>query len=133
MSKLKIGITIRAEMSIWSNGLDQNIYFLYKMLEDIGYEPIFISEDIGNLKILDVSAKKITYATLKELDIILEVAHPLSDNMANYYNSMGKPLIGIKYGNTYMIDLESYVSDDEARQEQAVGTNRPFHNREIWV
>jgi hypothetical protein len=133
MSKLKIGITIRAEMSIWSNGLDQNIYFLYKMLEDIGYEPIFISEDIGNLKILDVSAKKITYATLKELDIILEVAHPLSDNMANYYNSMGKPLIGIKYGNTYMIDLESYVSDDEARQAKAVGTNRPFHNREIWV
>ena len=51
MSKLKIGITTREEASIWSNGLDQNIYFLYKMLEDMGYEPHLISESFNAKKL----------------------------------------------------------------------------------
>lgn len=133
MSKIKIGITIRSEASIWSNGLDQNIYFLYKMLEDIGYEPILISEQDGNIKLLDIQGVKLTYSFLKNLDIILEIAHPLTENMAKYFNSMGKPLIGIKYGNGYMLDLEAYISDDKKIQERSTGTNLPFHNREVWV
>ena len=88
MSKLKIGITTRDEMSIWSNGLDQNIYFLYKMLEDMNYDPYLISESYGAKKLLDINVEAADIYSIKKFDIILEVAHPLSDKLTNYYNSL---------------------------------------------
>lgn len=57
MSKLKVGITTRDEASIWSNGLDQNIYFLFKMLEDMNYEPHLISESYGAKKTFRCSGR----------------------------------------------------------------------------
>ena len=67
MSKLKIGITTRDEMSIWSNGLDQNIYFLYKMLEDMNYEPYLISESPAAKKLLDVNVEGADIYSIKKL------------------------------------------------------------------
>jgi len=133
MSKLKIGITTRDEMSIWSNGLDQNIYFLYKMLEDMNYAPSLISESYGAKKLLDISVEQADIYSIKKFDIILEVAHPLSDKLTNYYNSLGKPLISIKYGNNFMLDLERYIKKNSESANMATGTNLPFRNREIWV
>jgi hypothetical protein len=133
MSKLKIGITTRDEMSIWSNGLDQNIYFLYKMLEDMNYAPSLISESYDAKKLLDISVEQADIYSIKKFDIILEVAHPLSDKLTNYYNSLGKPLISIKYGNNFMLDLERYINKNSNSANMATGTNLPFRNREIWV
>ena len=133
MSKLKIGITTRDEASIWSNGLDQNIYFLYKMLEDIGYQPFLISEAFGAKKLLDIEVEEADLYSIKKFDIILEVAHPLSEKLTKYYNSTGKPLISIKYGNNFMLDLEKFIDKNPDSAKMATGTNLPFRNREIWV
>ena len=71
MSKLKIGITVRDEMSIWSNGLDQNIYFLYKMLEDMKYEPSLISESDSARKLLDIPVEFADIYSIKKYDKII--------------------------------------------------------------
>lgn len=133
MSKLKIGITTRHQQSIWSNGLDQNVYFFYKMLEDMGYDPSLISEDQAADKLLDLKIINIDLSNIKNYDIILEIAHPLSEKLTKYYNSTGKPLIAIKLGNSFMMDLECYISTDENLQARSCGVNIPFRNREIWV
>jgi hypothetical protein len=133
MSKLKIGITTRDEASIWSNGLDQNIYFLYKMLEDMNYEPYLISEYQNASKLLDIPVMILNYENIKTFDLILEIAHVLGDNFCNYFNSLGRPVVGIKYGNNFMMDLERYISSDSKFISQATGTNLPFRNRELWV
>jgi hypothetical protein len=133
MKKLKIGITTRDEASIWSNGLDQNIYFLYKMLEDMGYDPHLITEAQNSLKLVDIPVEKQDIYSIREFDIVLEVAHPLSEKLTSYYNSLGKPLISIKYGNSFMIDLEKYIQKSGENKNFSTGVNIPFRNREIWV
>lgn len=133
MSKLKVGLTTRDEASIWSNGLDQNIYFLFKMLEEIGYQPILISESPNAKKLIDISIMPLNLSNIKDLDIILEIAHPLSEKMSKYFNSLGKPLISIKYGNNFMIDLEKYIVKGSEGKNVPTGTNLPFKNRETWV
>lgn len=133
MNKIKIGITVRDEMSIWSNGLDQNIYFLYKMLEDMKYEPSLISESDSARKLLDIPVEFADIYSIKKYDIILEIAHPLSEKLSKYFNSMGKPLIGVKYGNNFMLDLEKFISKGTNLTNLSTGTNLPYRNREIWV
>lgn len=132
MSKLKIAITTRDDGSIWSNGLDQNIYFLYKMLEDMGYEPSLVSETKNSKILVDIPIVKLNLKNIDYFDIILEVAHPITEKLTNYFNSRGKPLISIKYGNSFMIDLEKYIMKDP-KASISTGVNIPFRNREIWV
>lgn len=133
MIKLKIGITCRKEGHIFSNGLDQNIYYLYLMLEDMGYEPILISEAENAGKLVDVQILPVDIYSVKTYDIILEVAHPLSDKLTLCYVATGRPLIAIKYGNSFMLDLEGYISKSADHSKNLTGTNLPFRNREVWV
>lgn len=133
MSKLKIGITSRKEASIWSNGLDQNIYFIYKMFEEMDYSPELISEDLEAKKLIDIEISNVNISNIKKFDIIIEVANPLSDKLTKYYNSLGKPLISLKLGNNFMMDLEAYISTNKDIQNRSCGVNIPFRNREIWV
>ena len=130
---LQIGITARASDNIFSNGMDQNIYYLHLMLEDMGYEPTLISEAENVGKLVGVQIHPADIYSIMKFDIILEVAHPLSDNLVKSFNSSGKPLIGVKYGNNFMLDLECYVSKDREKQNSSTGINLPFRNREIWV
>lgn len=133
MSKLKVGITCRSDASIFSSGLDQNIFFLHDMLSDMGYEAVLISESPLSKMVFDKPVTQITLKTVKEYDIILEVAHPLSVNLTQSYNSAGKPLIGIKYGNSFMTDIEKLIDKGVTTADQQLGINLPFRNREIWI
>ncbi len=135
MLKIKIGITTRDDGSIWSNGLDQNIYFLYKMLEDMGHSPTLVSETQKSNMLVDLPVVKLNLKNIDNFDLILEVAHPISEKLTNYFNSRGKPLVSIKYGNSFMIDLERYIdkNTDSQKVSQSTGVNIPFRNREIWV
>lgn len=135
MLKTKIAITTRDDGSIWSNGLDQNIYFLYKMLIEMGYDATLISETKNSNILVDVPIVKLNLKNIDNFDLILEVAHPISDNLTNYFNSKGKPIVSIKYGNSFMIDLEKYIMKDQdgSKIAASTGVNIPFRNREIWV
>ena len=99
----------------------------------MGYEPNLISEDVEALKLLDINIYSINLENIKKYDIILEVANPLSDKLTRYYNSLGRPIIGLKLGNNFMMDLEGYVSKNKDLQGRTCGVNIPFRNREVWV
>ena len=36
---------------IWANGLFQNIYILYKMMETLGYEPILMVDNLSRVRL----------------------------------------------------------------------------------
>lgn len=92
MAKIKIGITTRKEANIWSNGLDQNIYFLVKMLDEMGYDANLVSEDPLATGLLDLKVTQLNLSNADNFDLILEVAHPISERLEKYLNSKGKPL-----------------------------------------
>lgn len=133
MPKVKIGITTRSDASIFSSGLEQNIVFLYMMLEDIGYEPSFISESPLSKVLFDIPVYQVDVNSIRNYDIVLEIAHPLSEKLTGSFNSAGKPLISIKYGNTFMSDIEKYIDKGLDAADMQTGINLPFRNREIWV
>lgn len=128
---IKIGITCRDETSIWSNGLDQNIYFFLIMFRKMGYFVNLVSEIPSAKKLLDEPIVFITTKNILNYDIIIEVACPISNDLVDLYNSKGRPLVSIKLGNNFFIDIETmlFKPDDPSR----TGTLLPYKNREIWV
>lgn len=133
MTKLKIGITARDVNNIWSNGLDQNIYFIFNMLNDIGYDVKLISELNKKQSLLDININYVDLSNVLYFDLIIEIAHPLSKNLTNYFNSKSKPLISLKLGNNYMIDLETFINKGNSLSEKVCGINLPFRNNQVWI
>lgn len=97
------------------------------------YFPALISELNDRQKLLEIEIQNVDINSISKYDIILEVAHPLSEKLTSYYNSLGKPLIGIKYGNNFMLDLEKFTAKGSQFAKNSTGTNLPFRNREIWI
>lgn len=128
---INIGITCREEASIWSNGLDQNIYFFSKMFKKMGYNVDLVSELPAAVKLLDEPVKFLNIKNILNYDLLIEVACPLSFDLVSLFNSKGRPIVSIKLGNNFFIDLETmlFKPDDLSRN----GTLIPYKNREIWV
>ena len=127
----KIAITCREESSIWSNGLDQNIYFFTKFFRKMGYYVDLVSEVVNAKKLLDETILHLNIKNILDYDLIIEIAHPLSDELTHFFNSKGRALVALKLGNNFFIDIENMIhyGDNPSR----LGTLSPFRNREIWV
>jgi len=129
MSKLKVGITTRDEMSIWSNGLDQNIYFLYKMLEDMNYAPSLISESYGAKKLLDISVEQADIYSIKKFDIILEDSTHKFDDQINLCE------IAYKYMNSggILIIEDIFRNEDETRYLESLQSVKDYYSDMFFI
>jgi len=127
----RIAITCREEASIWSNGLDQNIYFFLIMFRNMGYRVDLVSENQNAKKLLNEPIRNLNLKNILDYNLVIEVACPLSKDLVDSFNSKGKPIVSIKLGNNFFIDLETilFKPNDESRN----GTLAPYKNREIWV
>lgn len=136
---INIGLTCREDFSIWSNGLDQNIYFIFNMINNIenptnGQKEFYatlVSESPKSNLLVDQSVVRLTKKNIKSFDMIIEIACPLSDELTNYFNSLGKPIVTIKLGNNFMLDMTNIIN--EPLSEAKLGVLLPYRNREIWV
>lgn len=106
--KAKIAITSTSGDNIFGNGLGQNIWFLHRMLKDIGYDVELVSEssDIASKKFLNEEIKHLTPESVKQYNLVLEVANPLNEAVHISLKNSGGVNVLIQYGNKLLIDME---------------------------
>ena len=126
MLKIKIGITTRDDGSIWSNGLDQNIYFLYKMLEDMGHSPTLVSETQKSNMLVDLPVVKLNLKNIDNFDLILEVAHPISEKLTNYFNSSSDEDID------FLITFKNSIKSEDLYKKLNLITKYSVNNQHLF-
>jgi hypothetical protein len=108
--------TIHSE-SLFANGLFQNVFILYKMLESMGYCPmLLVSEkpkDINKVPLILRSVRMIGsedfVSCLMPVFMIIEVAMSMSCNFRKQLRSLGSRVIKLYLGNILNIDIETPI------------------------
>jgi len=104
---IKIGITCVDDKKIWSNGLHQNVFHLYKMLVTAGYNVDLVveSESISKNKFMGTELVHLHGDNVKDYDIIIEASNTLMDNTAHKFIKEDKGvLVTIHYGNEFLLN-----------------------------
>jgi hypothetical protein len=110
---IKIGITSQSDKNLFGNGLTQNIWFLFRILKNSGYDVSLVAEQeesIGNYLITE-QIKPLNAENLNNFDLIIECAYSLSTTLDEKIKDSGIVRVGIQYGNRLIIDLESIIFD----------------------
>ena len=73
---VKIGITAQSDENLFGNGLKQNVWFLYRLLKNEGYDIHLVSEsDKHHSKnLLGVPISKLDSESISEFKIIIQCA-----------------------------------------------------------
>lgn len=127
MKKYKIGITFNLEhqnKDIWSNGVHQNLIFLYQLFNalDCVEDVTFVSwgpENISdpkewnmlsdlNLKFYQIDEK------INELDILVEGSLYIEPHHADIIRKNGGKIVCYKMGNDFIYDVESFVNNRQS-------------------
>jgi hypothetical protein len=126
---IKIGITSKSGDNLFGNGLNQNVWFLFRLLKVAGYDIHLVSEDPkeqGKNLITEI-IEPLSSDNIDTFGMIIECAHALSNSMTDLILDKGIVKIGIQYGNRLLIDLERMIH----RPEQH-GIFKKFVH-EIWA
>ncbi len=124
------------EKSIFTNGLFQNIYFLYKLAETIGFTPFLLFNDRDPPESLPDFMKSIRTLTISDLVKIpipiykyIEIGMSIDPTMKKFLKTLGARVIKLYLGNILNIDIETptyYINQNFAHH--VVGDTD-----EIWV
>jgi len=120
---MKIGITTGfASPSIWSNGINQNGIYLYKLLEKLGHSIYLIHPDEliqDKYKVYDVLKKNeinckaisISKSFKKKWDVIIKLSLTVEESHLDFWklNNKNCKLISYECGNNYIIDAEKII------------------------
>lgn len=120
---------------IWANGLFQNVYVIYKMLEVAGFEPWLLVDDNEKNKDAKLHEKFRltdfkTYATAPFRIVgYIEMGMSCDPGIRKFFRSMGAKVAKLYLGNILNIDIETITFYN--------GTNFSHHVAgeldEIWV
>lgn len=109
-NKYKIGITCKDSSRIFSNGLSQNAYFLIKLLCNIGYDAVAVSQlDEAGKYLEDLEIKKLSADTIRDYDIIIEVCYSVTDGLFDLASKLGIKIVTINYGNILMLIQQDLI------------------------
>lgn len=124
----KIAITCNDSDKIWSNGLNQNCYFLLKLLNKLGYKaiPVSMSQSSGR-SIGEYKIQNLTKDNVKEYSIILEAAFMIDRDIYNIAIDKKIKIISISYGNSLFYLIEGITRNESLD----VGVNR--EGVDIWI
>lgn len=125
--KYKIGITFNLEgktRDIWSNGISQNLVFLYQLFEALdivesvtfvcwGPENITTPDKNFMLDNLDLKFVHIDHV-INELDLIIEGSLSIEPYQADTIHKNGGKVICYKMGNDYIYDIEAVIHNKSA-------------------
>ena len=126
---MKIGVTVNDTTKIWTNGLNQNTYFLIKMLKMMKYDvvPLMRKTEDQVPFLLDLPLTELTSQNCLEFDLILEAAFMIDSNIVKRIKNAGKKIVSISYGNSLFYLMESLIS----KPDITVGVNR--EGVETWI
>ena len=98
---------------IWANGLFQNIYILYKMMEVLGYEPILMVDNLDNNKDATI-VKRFRTTDFKQyiaapfrVVAYLEMGMSCDASIRRFFRNMGAKVTKLYMGNILNIDIET--------------------------
>jgi hypothetical protein len=113
---IKIGITSKSDENLFGNGLNQNVWFLYRLLKGAGYDVDLVSESTKHAgkKLITQDVLALTPENAKEYDIIMECAFALEKGVSDSLIESGGVRIGVQYGNRLLIDLENMLFKPES-------------------
>ena len=108
---IKIGITSQSDENLFGNGLKQNVWFLYRLLKNVGYDVHLVSEsdkhyDKGLLKI---PIKKLDKENAKDYKIIIQCANSLTQGVTDQIRESGGKVGSCEYGNKVLIDMGTMI------------------------
>ncbi len=102
------------EGSIFTNGLFQNIYFIYKLADIIGYNPYFLFNDKDKPTELPTFMEGMRVVTLEEivkqplrLHAYIEIGMSIDPSLRRFLKMLGAKAIKIYLGNILNIDIET--------------------------
>jgi hypothetical protein len=124
----KIGVTTNDSSKIWSNGLNQNCYFLIKLLDKMGYDvvPLTRAEE-DNTSFIDIKQEKLTEATVDNYFLILEAAYMIETSMVDICRKKKIKVVSINYGNSLFYLIEGMLHNPDS----GVGIHR--EGVETWI
>lgn len=100
--------------SIWTNGLFQNIYFIYMMLEHMGYNPILLFNEKS--KEVPEFMRSIRVKTMEEIvrtpfpvHAYIEIGMSINPSLRDIFHKLGARNIKIYLGNILNIDIETPI------------------------
>lgn len=106
--------TIQTE-NVFSNGLFQNIFFLYKLFDAIGYVPILIiNNKPKTIDTIPTIMRHVRMLTIEELSktpmpihIYLEIGMSIDASLRKHLNMTGARIAKLYLGNILNIDIET--------------------------
>jgi len=134
MNTGRIGI-ITSDLSLFSNGLVQNAYFIYKVLKNLGYKcdllcwsPNYKKLDYEDIPVRTISDDEEKFR-LSNYKLIITVAEGVTEHLYAQCKKHKVYVIGFICGNSLCMNLEKWVQ--EKPQSTAVGKERPVD--ELWL
>lgn len=125
--KYKVGITFNLEAKvkdIWANGANQNVIFLYQLLEksNLVDEVYLVSWGPEQVKVPDKSFMldnvNIKFAlindVINDLDVLIEGSLIIEPDLAEKIHKNNGKVVCYKMGNDFIMDIESFLFDKKA-------------------
>jgi hypothetical protein len=120
---------------IWANGLFQNIYILYKMMEVLGYEPYLMVDSLDNNKDAKIHDKfrMLDFKTYIQAPFpvlaYMEFGMSCDPMIRKFFKSTGAKVVKTYLGNILNIDIETITFYPTANFSHHVAGELD----EIWV
>lgn len=113
---IKIGITSKCDENLFGNGLNQNVWFLYRLLKGAGYDVHLVSESKNHYgkKLITQDILELNKENIKDYGMIIECAFALEPSTSDALIQSGGVRIGVQYGNRLLIDLENMLFKPES-------------------
>jgi hypothetical protein len=113
---IKVGVTIKIEGNIFSNGVNQNAIYLAKVLKECGYSVDLICAnektlvEISNFKIENNSIL-LTESYHIKYDLIIQLGLTIDNDMSQHWKSKNPSIKFVNYecGNHYLINTEKIL------------------------
>ncbi len=108
---VQIGITTKCDENLFGNGLNQNVWFLYRLLKGAGYDVNLVSESSKHAGKKLITQDILTWKAdnIKDYDMVMECAFALENKTAQSLIDAGGVRIGVQYGNRLLIDVENML------------------------
>jgi hypothetical protein len=133
---VKIGITLNMSVAFWANGMQQNIVFLYSLLEACGYDCYYVTDEEPKYGI-DKNHKGMILADVlsdkyESFDVLIVAGFDLLPEM---YRKLLKrnnnlKIILIHYGNKLMDDMHYGISGSENKKTPVAPSE---YITEVWT
>tara|TARA_B100000989_G_scaffold298809_1_gene290015 strand:+ start:4897 stop:6003 length:1107 start_codon:yes stop_codon:yes gene_type:complete len=132
---MKIGITLDMSVAFWANGMQQNIVFLYEMIERCGHECFYIThkKPIHTLKknhkgmllddLLADDNENLDLLIVAGFDLFPEMYDKLKSRNSNFKTIL------IHFGNKLMDDINHSLLSKSPK----LPLEKPKHLEQIWI